>query len=533
MSGNPDNGTNGTKRKWRKRIGWGLLIAPLIFLPLIRLITYWTAGVELHYGDLLAHLVITVLAVMGVHILVEELFFRSDEQKWLELSLEKILNKMKAGDEERLGVIIAKSLANEWERTETLVEARQEYGLERIYSSRKDVESEILDKVKEAKNEVWLLGITFSRRVVLEEALLREITIKLKAGVDVKILVANAIRSLAVFRAFLEGSNEDVKQMMEKEDGYSYYFDSRFYTKFQKLITDFNQNSRLFQKAVRFYGHSPSCWMVRVDSTCLYYQPYILGRIENPDTGGDKNKEQEERTIGDLMPVFKFVNPDKKPFRSLVNHFEKLWSTSDADLFHIGARLANKDFRLQKIFNERGLWFKHIVGALRVPKDRRNHLRKPYRKDPNQVLAVGKNEEQTTEAWMRWKFSFSKSPLKDLGLIEVKMEDVSYGGCSVRIDPSPKIRELFQKFTVEMRRIQSENQQFKREDVEIYSYKAQSVKELREGFVTLEPPDVIKLKELDYLVKKMRKSCGLEFTIQNWNWDDNKMEKDLLIGMRC
>jgi hypothetical protein len=519
-------------KKWKKRrirIALVLLIAPVVTLPVVHLVAKLTSNVQIHYGELLTHFFITVLGVMGVHILVEDWLSKSQDSRDSQLSLEA----KRAEDDAHLTEILKGLISNEWERTEPLVAARKEQGLETIYSSRKEIGNEILQNLREANKRIWLLGITFSRQVVLEEDLLDIIRKKLGGQVDVKILLANAVRSLAVFRTLLESSDEDVKRMIRDRDGYKKYFEHRFYLKFLSRVREFNNISPHFQNAVRFYGHSPSCWMVIVDDKCLYYQPYVLGRIEDPDTRGDKNKEQEARTIGNLMPVFKFVDPTKKPFQSLADHFEILWSTSDTDLFLIGARIENKELRLQKIFEERGAWFEYVVSALRVNKDRRAYPRKPYRKGKSLNQVAGGDGEQPTEEWLYWIFNFSESPLKDLSPIKVKMENVSFSGCAIRITPTPEIRELFKSFSNYTSSPQFSNQQQNQKDVEITSYQAKYVAALQKGFVTLTPPDVSDLKELEYLVNTMRDLCGFRFTIQNWTWDANDMERDLLIGVQC
>jgi hypothetical protein len=530
MTQDPHTATHVRRRRRRKAIALGLGGGALFLLFLIRFLYWLTSGVQIHWRDLIFNILVTIVVMMAVELWLEGFSLRSDDLTDVELSVKGILSQLEKIDTERLVNDVVGIVANEWKKDKPLVEARAKYGLDDIHSSRDEVQLEILNKIRRAKKKIWLLAITFSQGVRAEDELLGAIGDRLRHGVEVKILATNAIRSLAVFRTLLEISSRDVKSMVEGGDGFKHYFDHRFYLKFRQLLTHFNQYFRNYQKIVRFYPHGPSCWLVRVDDD-LYYQPYVLGRIDDSDFGNGKDQE-EARTIGELMPVFKFVDPDKKPFRSLVNHFDKLWSTSDVDMFHMGARVANKEFRLKRIFKERGLWFEHVVEALRVPQDRRAYPRKLYRKDPSYQVAAGQGNAEATDGWMYWTLNFSEGPLKALCPIVVTMEDVSFGGCALRIDAGRELRELFWGFSDGAVQAQVADPSLDTKWLDTRSYQARCIEEMERGIATLEPPRVEGLKELEYLVKKMKEYCKLEFQIQNWNWDGDNREGDLLIGMR-
>ena len=519
------------KRRLRRIIvALGLALCASGGLYVIRFLDSLTSGVQIHRRELIFNILATIVVIMAVELLLEGFSLRHEDLTDLELSIEAITSKLESLDTDRLVKDVVGVVANEWEKDEPLVEARKLYGLAKVYPSRHELQDEILQNLKKAERKIWLLAITFSSGLQLDEKLLAELRRKLNEKVEVKILGANAIRSIAVFRTLLETSTQDVKKMLQP-GGFRYYFEHRFYLKFREFLSNVYKYFHDHQEIVRFYPHVPGCWLVRIDDEFLYYQPYVLGRIEHPVIAS-RQDEEEARTIGELMPVFKFVDATKKPFQSLVNHFEKLWSTSDVDIFHMGARVENKDFRLDRIFRERGPWFEHVVEALHVPEERRQYPRKLYRKDPSQKVNVVDGNENASEEWMFWTLNFSDGPLKTLSPIRVKMEDVSFDGCAVRIDASAATRDLFQKFSERAFELQK-NPRFSTNDLDIQSYRAECVSEVREGFATLTPPAGMRdLKELEYLVARMRERSGMEFKIQNWNWDHDDPQRDLLIGMQ-
>lgn len=71
----------------------------------------------------------------------------------------------------------------------------------------------------------------------------------------------------------------------------------------QKLYSDFTHACDRLRSypnvgaTVRFYTHTPTCWMMIVDNTS-HFQPYTFGR--------SASRHQVSLCIGDNMPVFKF-----------------------------------------------------------------------------------------------------------------------------------------------------------------------------------------------------------------------------------
>jgi hypothetical protein len=122
-----------------------------------------------------------------------------------------------------------------------------------------------------------------------------------------------------------------------------------------------------FETAVRFYGHTPVCWLAIVDDKA-YYQPYTFGGVSaNPE-------------VGFQMPITK-LRGRTTTFRILEDHYNKLWVTSDTDLFLMGTRLKAKAETIWRTFRklreeDGGKWLEHIDGILHNRwMERRPHLR--------------------------------------------------------------------------------------------------------------------------------------------------------------
>lgn len=312
--------------------------------------------------DLAKHLLLTLMAIMGVHLL-ERAFLWREITHWNQDSLTTVLQESNA-----------------------LVKAAETCGLQSIYPSREKAKSDVMDAVRTARERIWLLGIGLSQKINLNHHLISIIKDKLKDDnkFEVRILMLDALRSTAVFRSFLESPGVDVKSIIEVNlrDGNkppidNPYFHQQLYTDFQHGYSSLKSASEL-KASVRFYAHTPVCWLVVADDTA-YFQPYSFGRAVG--------NEQIELTIGHLLPVFKFKREsDYRTFEILADHFNKLWLTSNTDLFHIGALITDKERIVHDIFKKRSERFKHVYGALYHPSneagtDRRKSPRKPCRSE--------------------------------------------------------------------------------------------------------------------------------------------------------
>lgn len=263
-------------------------------------------------------------------------------------------------------------------------------GLKRIYYSRDEVAQSVRNDVERAQKRIWLLGIGLSEKINLTE-LLPKLNAKIDTA-DVRILLLDGLRSPALFRTFLEIPADTFRHIIEtnrekKPPLSEPYCDQRLYRTFQTRCSELKKLPKL-QRAVKFYGHSPTCWLVIVDNTA-YFQPYMFGRGVRMD---------DDDHDGPPMPIFKFQvqeREDTQAFDILSDHFNKLWLTSNTDLFHIGGEMVDKWLILRDIFRQRHYWFRHVYGALHGNngEDRRHFPRKPCVSDPHPATHIEWQDE--------------------------------------------------------------------------------------------------------------------------------------------
>lgn len=319
-----------------------------IFLP-----RYWH-----NIPEIVKHLLLVFSAIMCVHIMEYaylwwEIFghIRSILKETLQATHQLIDDNRSA---------LEKSL----QTTNRLIGSAASIGLTNVYCSRKDVKGDIYDAIENAEKRVWLLGITASENILFDE-LLSTLNEKLASGLDIKILLLDALRSSAVFRTLLESTAHEAAKIVstDRTNGHltdDPYFHQRLYSDFTHVCDRLESYPRI-GAVVRFYTQTPSCWMMIIDNT-VHFQPYTFGR--------SANKHQVSLCTGANMPVFKFqMQQNGKPFEILEDHFQKLWMTSPLDLFHIEARIANRNHIISEIFHYNTQWFKHIYEALYVQKD--------------------------------------------------------------------------------------------------------------------------------------------------------------------
>lgn len=256
------------------------------------------------------------------------------------------------------------SLEKSLQTTNRLIGSAATCGLTNIYCSRKDVRGEIYDAIETAEKRVWLLGVTFSENVHLDE-LLSTLSEKTDKGLDIKILLLDALQDSAIFRTFLESTAPEVAKIINTDRAKMQPIEDPFFH--QRLYSDFaHACDRLGSypnvgETVRFYSHTPTCWMMLVDNTA-HFQPYTFGR--------SASQHSLNLCIGASMPVFKFqMQPNGKPFEILEDHFLKLWLTSNVDLFHIEARIADRNRVIKDILDSRSSWFKYVHEVLHTPKN--------------------------------------------------------------------------------------------------------------------------------------------------------------------
>ena len=172
-------------------------------------------------------------------------------------------------------------------------------GLTNIYDSRKDTKDDLYNSVRSAEKRLWLLGIAHSEIVNLDD-LLSSLDEKISCGLDVRILLLDALQAAAVFRTLIESTaseaskiiNTDRKEIKPSDP----FFHQRVYSDFIHACNRLRCYPNVGAK-VRFYTQTPNCWLMLVDNT-VHYQPYTFGRT--PD------QTATNLCIGDNMPVFKF-----------------------------------------------------------------------------------------------------------------------------------------------------------------------------------------------------------------------------------
>lgn len=250
-----------------------------------------------------------------------------------------------------------------------LIGAAADGGLTRIYLNREAAQSDVDDTITNANSRVWLLAVAISEKVNLEqfaEDLKKrlESSTNEKQKFDLKILVADPLRSPAVFRSFLESTakqNEAVYEYPRPSDENPLLDPFCGQTLFKKVHRVFQlldgPEYEIMRDAVRFYAHDPSCWLVIADQTA-FFEPYTFGKPENVKAGC---------CIGGYFPVFKFERggPEAKSFQILEDHFNKLWITTDTDWFHFRAKLSELTSVIDSVFKRRGDdWFRRVWQTL-------------------------------------------------------------------------------------------------------------------------------------------------------------------------
>jgi hypothetical protein len=321
---------------------------------------YWVSALPEEFAEITKHLVLIFAIFIGVH-LIERVLLVKDMQ---ELVKESLLNVLK----NETPSLIETSLRATIRPEIGLLNAADTCGLKMVYQDRKSCISDVAESIQNAKNRVHVLGITFTADITLQQLCneIDKLDKRPEGNIDFKVLLLDVLRSPATFRAFLENGEKSVGEMLrfKRSKGANYQNDP--YTQI-KMYTDFVCAHQVIDDAkykdkVKYYAHSPSCWMILVDDI-VFYQPYTFGR-------GTISFE-DNRCIGALMPVFKFHDNDdnNNAFRIIDDHFNKLWLTSTIDLFHIKTRILTPLSIIYDIFNKRKALLKNVYGALYKTRD--------------------------------------------------------------------------------------------------------------------------------------------------------------------
>jgi hypothetical protein len=298
-----------------------------------------------------------------------------------------------------------------------LLQGATEVGIKKVYKTRESAADQILFEVKQAKHRVLLLAVAFSQGVHLSSLLksldrnpnwqriLERERIARKRNsasdpldtpsdthldisapdLDFRLLLLDPLRSPAVFRALLESQLSKAQAIVDthrnSQPASDPYFQTRLYGDAVQAWAQIDQQEAI-QDRVRFYGQAPVCWLVVIDDVA-YYQPYSFGGR------GDIDKAF---CIGDLLPTFRIrAIGESGVFNVLVDHFDRLWQTSNTDWLGMCVRRADRHRILSKLLDVRAEWLRGVVGG-RLARDRDGRER---RRSPRQ--SAGSESDITLE----------------------------------------------------------------------------------------------------------------------------------------
>ncbi|MCF6148113.1 MAG: hypothetical protein E3K37_05585 [Candidatus Kuenenia sp.] len=338
-----------------------MLIACLLFFITVTLYTllprYWH-----NIPEIIKHLLLVFSAIMCIHLMEYAFFWWEIFGHMKNIIQETLLPTNQLINENR------NQLENFFHTSNQLTGTAATCGLVNIYVSRKDIKHDIYDSINNAKKRMWLQGIAHSEIVPLDD-LLFSFNEKISCEIDCKILLLDAHQAQAVFRTFMESSPSEVDRIINTDRSkippFEPFFHQGVYSDFAHACDRIRNYSKI-RDNVRFYTHSPNCWLIIIDETA-FFQPYSFGK--------DPTLTLTDVSIGIHMPVFKFqMLPDAIPFKILEDHFLKLWTTSNIDLFHAEARITDRHHIIKDLFNRHSWWFKQLHGILHVPKDNNNNI---------------------------------------------------------------------------------------------------------------------------------------------------------------
>lgn len=276
---------------------------------------------------------------------------------------------------------------DEEELRHNLITPAKEYGLKRIFGSvYKETES-LFGNIRKAEKRIWLMGLGDEWVDNPDISIVPTLKVKIERGVSVKILVLDALRSPALFRALLVermGGIIPAARSGEQPIDIDPYLSSQPVESYLRAFRSLNEPA--FYGRVRYFGHMPDCALAIVDDVA-YFKPYTFGDVKSGPLRSQR-----------VMPLFKF---EKRPrtLETLKEHFRKLWLGSDTDLFHTGARIVAKQRILWEIYRKRCSWLEHSYGAIYKSKevdnedDERTYPRLPCATPPEQILVTIKPEQ--------------------------------------------------------------------------------------------------------------------------------------------
>ena len=325
------------------------LITVILYILLPR---YWH-----DIPEIIKHLLLILSAIMCIHLIEYAFFWWEIFGHMKDIFKETLCTTNKLIDDNRASIEKFLYTSNQLVGTAAIC------GLTNIYCSRNDAKGDIYNAIKNAEKRLWLLGIAHSEIVHLDD-LLSSLDEKIASDLDVKILLLDALQASAVFRTLLESNPSDAAKIINADrtriQPSDPYFHQRVYSDYANACDRLRSYPNVGAK-VRFYTHTPGCWLMIVDDT-VHFQPYTFGR--------SPGQSVSNLCIGDNMPVFKFQKqPDVITFEILKDHFLKMWVTSNIDLFHAETRNTDSGRTVKDLFDFHSWWFKQVHGVLYKPKN--------------------------------------------------------------------------------------------------------------------------------------------------------------------
>lgn len=345
-------------------LGLACLASALLYLTALLLKPYVHAVVDELIREVVEKALLIIAVALAVH-LIERAWFlshllnelrseviaplHSEVRGQLEAYRETLVDAAREKVVEPLRTEIARMAG-----AQELLRSSQRSGLVALHASRRQAKEHIERRVTTAERRIWVIGVVLTE-VLQFTALRSPLEARLAAGVDVRLLLLDPLRSPAVFRLLLETPKEAALDILDEERPCTYTSDpiwsQRLFSDFEAMYRELSQHRQLIPH-VRYYGHDPGVWMVLVDDRA-FVEPYTFGRRPACSIS--------DSWLAAQMPVFEFApGSQEKPFEVLMDHFDKLWKTSDVDWFHIGSRREASERVLSDLFSRRREWLRHV-----------------------------------------------------------------------------------------------------------------------------------------------------------------------------
>jgi hypothetical protein len=245
--------------------------------------------------------------------------------------------------------------------------------LDTFYETVEAAASDCLRDINRANRRI-ILCTTSGRSDVRFLELIDVLAEKRLKGLEIRILLLDPLSGAGLFRAIVEGSEEQVRSILESSTPPSpkaLFFEQDIYTS-SHLTCLTLQNVPALGNCVRFYDQLPPCWLLIADEN-VYAAPYVF-----------TPKAASPGRAAFSMPVQRF-GLESGPGREFDDHLRRLWLMSDIDLDQMLARLADRDRILRKLLRSREQWAPHCKARLCASADY-DRRRAPRRAEFNSTI---------------------------------------------------------------------------------------------------------------------------------------------------